>query len=261
MPRSPDLAAESAMVDPSRWRMWSGVSFPISGPQTRVVLGVDGCRSGWVGVVLASARPAAGVIGPAIAALVEAASAAGPLDAIGIDMPIHPPEAGYRLADLAARAHLGRKASSIFPTPALPVLAAASYAEACAIARASDGRAISRQAWALRTKILEVGAWLPAAPCPVYEVHPEVSFSLLIGAPIIASKRSAAGLAARQAALSGVGIRAPADLAGARGVAADDVLDAAVVAWSTRRITSGQARSFPDPPERLADGRLAAIWA
>jgi predicted RNase H-like nuclease len=176
-------------------------------------------------------------------------------------MPIHPPEAGYRQADLAARAHLGRKASSIFPTPARSVLDAPSYADACAVARALDGRAISRQAWALRAKILEVGAWLPAAPCPVYEVHPEVSFSLLTGAPILAGKRRAAGLAARRQALSEAGIVTPTDLAEARGVAADDVLDAAVVAWSARRIAAGRACSFPDPPERLPDGRLDAIWA
>jgi predicted RNase H-like nuclease len=197
-----------------------------------------------------------------MATLLEAASAAaGTLQAIGIDMPIQPPEAGYRQADLAARAHLGRKASSIFPTPARPVLDAPSYADACAVARALDGRAVSRQAWALRAKILEVGAWLPAAPCPVYEVHPEVSFSLLTGAPILAGKRRAAGLAARRQALSEAGIVTPTDLAEARGVAADDVLDAAVVAWSARRIAAGRARSFPDPPERLPDGRLDAIWA
>lgn len=238
------------------------MSFPAGGPQTHGVLGVDGCRSGWVGVVLAPARPVVGVLGATIAELVEAASAAtGTLQAIGIDMPVHPPEAGYRQADLAARAHLGRKASSIFSTPARTVLDAPSYADACAVARALDGRAISRQAWALRAKILEVGAWLTAAPCPVYEVHPEVSFSLLTGAPISAGKRSAAGLAARRQALSQAGIVAPTDLVDARGVAADDVLDAAVVAWSARRIAAGRARSFPDPPERLPDGRLDAIWA
>jgi predicted RNase H-like nuclease len=237
------------------------MSFPAGDPQTLGVLGVDGCRSGWVGVVLAPARSVVGVLGATIATLVEAASAAGgPLQAVGIDMPIHPPEGGYRQADLAARAHLGRKCSSIFPTPARPVLDARSYADACAVARALNGRAISRQAWALRGKILEVGAWLPAAPCPVYEVHPEVSFSLLTGAPIMAGKRSAAGLAARRQALSDAGIVAPTDLAEARGVAVDDVLDAAVVAWSARRIAAGRARSFPDPPERLPDGRLAAIW-
>jgi predicted RNase H-like nuclease len=250
------------MVDPSRWRIWSGVSFPAGGPQTHVVLGVDGCRSGWVGVVLAPARPVVGVLGATIGPLVEAAcAAAGSLEVVGIDMPIHPPEAGCRPADLAARAHLGRKASSIFLTPARSVLTARSYTDACAVARSLDGRAISRQAWALRTKILEVGTWLPAAPCPVYEVHPEVSFSLLTGAPISAGKRTAAGLAARRQALEGAGILVPTDLADASGVAADDVLDAAVVAWSARRIAAGQARSFPDPPELSADGRAAAIWA
>ena len=238
------------------------MSFPAGGQQTPGVLGVDGCRSGWVGVVLVPGHPAVGLRGGTIATLVEAASAApGTLQAIGIDMPIHPPEAGHRQADLVARAHLGPKASSIFPTPARSVLDAPSYADACAVARALDGRAISRQAWALRPKILEVGAWLPAAPCPVYEVHPEVSFSLLTGAPILPGKRSAAGLAARRRALSEVGIVAPTDLAEARGVAADDVIDAAVVAWSARRIAAGRARSFPDPPERLPDGRLDAIWA
>jgi predicted RNase H-like nuclease len=238
------------------------VSYPAGGPQTHVVLGVDGCRSGWVGVVLAPERPVVGVLGATIGTLVDAACAiAGPVEAVGIDMPIHPPEAGSRRADLAARAHLGLKASSVFLTPARPVLAAASYADACDVARALDGRAISRQAWALRTKILEVGAWLPTAPCPAYEVHPEVSFSLLTGAPIVARKRTTAGLAARRRALGEVGIVVPADLADARGVAADDVLDAAVVAWSAGRIAAGQARSFPDPPEISADRRVAAIWA
>jgi predicted RNase H-like nuclease len=238
------------------------VSFPAGGPQTHGVLGVDGCRSGWVGVVLTPGRPVAGVLGATIATVVEAAgAAAGTLQAVGIDMPIRLPEAGYRQAELAARLHLGRKASSIFPTPPRPVLDAPSYADACAVARTLEGRAISRQAWALRAKILEVGAWLPAAPCPVHEVHPEVSFSLLTGAPILAGKRSAAGLEARRQALAEAGIVAPTELAETRGVAVDDVLDAAVVAWSARRIAAGRARSFPDPPERLPDGRPDAIWA
>lgn len=229
------------------------------------VLGVDGCRAGWVGVVLVPDLAAVGVLGATIDAVVEAACAPTTgterLDVIGIDMPIGPPETGTRAADLAARAHLGRKASSVFLTPARPVLEAASYADACAVGRALDGRAVSRQAWALRRKILEVGAWLPDAPCPVYEVHPEVSFSVLTGAPIVASKRTAAGLAARRDALEGAGIVAPGDLLGARGVAADDVLDAAVVAWSARRIAAGAARSFPDPSEASAGARDVAIWA
>jgi predicted RNase H-like nuclease len=228
------------------------------------VLGVDGCRAGWVGIVVTPDQPVVGVVAASIGALVGAAEAAtggGPLDVVGIDMPFHPPEAGKRPADLAARAHLGRKASSIFLTPARPVLEAASYADACAVARRLDGRAISRQAWGLRRKILEVGAWLASAPCPVYEVHPEVSFSLLTGAPIIASKRTPVGLAARRRALEGASVVVPAELQNAGGVGADDVLDAAVVAWSARRMAAGVARSFPDPPTPLGDGRVDAIWA
>jgi predicted RNase H-like nuclease len=243
---------------------WSGVSFPAGGRQTHLVLGVDGCRAGWVGVVLAPDQSAVGVVAASIGELVRAAEAAttcaARLDVIGIDMPFHPPEAGLRPADLAARAHLGRKASSIFLTPARPVLEAATYADACAVARSLDGRAISRQAWGLRRKILEVGAWLASAPCPVYEVHPEVSFSLLTGAPIVASKRTPAGLAARRCALEGVGVVVPPELGDAAGVGADDVLDAAGVAWSARRIAAGIARSFPDPPTPLGDGRVDAIW-
>ncbi|HYZ98701.1 MAG TPA: DUF429 domain-containing protein [Acidimicrobiales bacterium] len=223
------------------------------------VLGVDGCKAGWVGIVLAPDEPVIGVFGQTMAELV---AGVGRLDVIGIDMPIHPPDAGLRPADAAARAHLGRKASSIFPTPARAVLEAASYAEAGTVARRLSGRGISRQAWALRGKILEVESWLASAPCPVHEVHPEVSFSVLAGEPIAARKSSWAGLAARRAALAAAGIVVPDDLGRAGVVAgADDVLDAAVVAWSARRIAARNARSFPDPPELLADGGVAAIWA
>jgi predicted RNase H-like nuclease len=225
------------------------------------VLGVDGCRGGWIGVVLGAGHPPVGVFGPSIVELVDEV---GPVDLIGIDMPIHPPHAGARPADLAARAHLGRKASSVFPTPARTVLAAATYDEACRVARAIDGRAISRQAWSLRRKILEVDGWLAAAPCPVREVHPEVSFSLLAGAPIADSKRTWAGQSARRRSLELAGIPVPPNrgpVSGVAGVGADDVLDAAVVAWSARRIAEGVARSFPDPPVRLADGTTPAIWA
>jgi predicted RNase H-like nuclease len=44
------------------------------------------------------------------------------------------------------------------------------------------------------------------------------------------------------------------------GAAVDDVLDAAVVAWSGRRVLSGQADSLPDPPEVFSDGWPSAIW-
>jgi predicted RNase H-like nuclease len=44
------------------------------------------------------------------------------------------------------------------------------------------------------------------------------------------------------------------------GAAVDDLLDAAVVSWSGRRVLSGQADSLPDPPEVFSDGWPSAIW-
>jgi predicted RNase H-like nuclease len=58
-----------------------------------------------------------------------------------------------------------------------------------------------------------------------------------------------------------VGIVVPVDLGPAGRVAGvDDVLDAAVAAWSAQRIARGEARCLPDPPERDAEGRSVAIW-
>jgi predicted RNase H-like nuclease len=87
----------------------------------------------------------------------------------------------------------------------------------------------------------------------------------MVGAPIAASKRTADGVAARRAALADQGIVVPDDIGpGGRLAAADDVVDAAAVAWTARRVAAGTARSFPDPPVTL-DGegavRLQAVWA
>lgn len=42
--------------------------------------------------------------------------------------------------------------------------------------------------------------------------------------------------------------------------AVDDVLDAAAMAWTARRILEQTAASLPDPPEVFSDGWPAAIW-
>jgi predicted RNase H-like nuclease len=227
------------------------------------VLGVDGCRAGWVGVVLVPDRPVGGVFGAHIAEVIDAAVAvAGDIDVVGVDMPLHLSDNEHRGCDLAAKRHLGAKGASLFVTPPAPALAAETYAAGCAVARELTGKAPSRQAWALRAKVLELDAWWPSATCGVHEVHPEVSFSLMCGAPIAPRKTSWAGVAARRAALAAEGIEVPDDIGPAGRLAAvDDVLDAAAVAWTARRIAAGTARPFPDPPVELTGGRLQAIWA
>jgi predicted RNase H-like nuclease len=194
---------------------------------------------------------------------------------IGIDIPIGLLETGPRTADLEARAFLGAKRSSLFMTPIRVALEAATYAEANAVSRRITGAGISRQAYMLRDKVLEVRAWRSGAPCPLWEVHPECSFAVLTGAPIAASKKTWAGAWQRATALRDAGISISGDLglAGKHG-SVDDVLDAAVVAWSTRRIMTGEARSFPatgaafpatgaaEPgPDLAPNGELIAVWA
>jgi predicted RNase H-like nuclease len=231
--------------------------------QTGRVLGVDGCRAGWVGIVLAPGEPVHGVFGVDMGDVVACAvERVGSLDVVAVDMPLHLSAGGHRACDLVAKRHLGAKGASLFVTPPAPALAAATYAEACVVARELTGKAPSRQAWALRAKVLELESWWRGSPCDVYEVHPEVSFSLMVGAPIAARKASWAGLAARRSALAGEGIVVPDDIGTpGRLAGADDVLDAAAVAWSARRVVAGHARSFPDPPVAMADGRAQAIWA
>jgi predicted RNase H-like nuclease len=120
---------------------------------------------------------------------------------------------------------------------------------------------VGAQAFALRDKIVEVDAWLRTRPTlTVLEVHPEVSFAAMAGAPILPGKKTDEGATERLAALQAAGIPRPSVLAG-QGYAADDVIDACAVAWTAARHTHGLATSLPDPPERFSDGIAAAIWA
>jgi predicted RNase H-like nuclease len=226
------------------------------------VLGIDGYRRGWVGMVAGPGpAPLTAVIGPTVADVVAAAAAGGDRAVIGIDMPLHLGDAWPRPCDVAARRHLGRKASSLFVTPPAAAYAAPTYADACAVARElTGGWAPSRQAWALGPKIAELGAWAAAAPCGVHEVHPEVSFSLMVGAPLLASKITWAGHTARRAALAAQGLVVPDDIGPAGQAGTDDVLDAAAVAWTARRLAAGTARCFPEDPPTLAGGAVQAVW-
>jgi predicted RNase H-like nuclease len=220
------------------------------------VLGVDGYQRGWVGVVWDGTVAVA--VAPTIAALVEATR---DVDVVAIDMPIGLPTAGRRQADIEARRFLGVRRSTVFFTPTRAAVELATYAEANAAARAAEGgMGLARQAYALRAKLLDVDTWVRTAPMAVREVHPEVSFAVMAGDPLASSKATWRGVHERRALLRREGIELPDDL-GAAGVAGvDDVLDAAAACWSARRIATGQARSFPDPPEPL-DGLAVAIWA
>jgi predicted RNase H-like nuclease len=217
-----------------------------------LVVGVDGTVRGWVFVLLGDGRFERAELYSTFALGMSAHPDA---EALGVDIPIGLPERGKRPADVQARTLLRSRASTIFITPPRAVLDAPTYAEANHLCRELSGQGLTRQAFALFPKIRDVEA---AADRRVFEVHPEVSFARLAGAPLAARKRTWAGAMQRRALLAGAGIVLPDDL-GAVGHLAptDDILDAAVVAWTAARIAARTAVSLPDG----ASPGDAAIWA
>jgi predicted RNase H-like nuclease len=238
-------------------------STPASSDPTALVAGVDGCRRGWVVAVTPAAGPAP-VLSIAVVDHIGAVFdrvRAGELVAVGLDMPIGLPEGGVRACDVATRARLGRRRSSVFPTPPRPVLGSADHAEAVRRSRAIDGRGLSIQAFNLLAKIGEVDAAIdPSLTEAVVEAHPESVFAELAGAPLATTKRTARGRADRLELLRGpFPDSTPALTSRLRGAAPDDVLDAVAAAWTARRWASGTAlvlgdgtRDRRDLPMRVA---------
>lgn len=220
----------------------------------RGVTGVDACRDGWVGVDLTEGGPAAVRVAPSLEELLGDAPEG---HIVGIDMPLGLLASGWRTADREGRALLGPRRSSMFAIPPEPVWQQPSYRAANRLCRSLTGNGFSVQAWGLRRKLLEANAFRGHSAARLYEVHPEVSFGAMSGAPLPEPKSTLAGHALRRTLLAEAGIVIPADPTPRR--VAVDVLDAAAAGWTARRIAAGQARVLPDPPQTDGDGREIAI--
>jgi len=187
------------------------------------------------------------------------------LAAVAVDMPIGLAEEGRRSCDRLARAELpvGRK-SSVFATPARPMLALPDYAAANAWGKRRLGRGLAKQAWYLIPKLKELDrALAPEDQARVFEAHPELAFRRLVGPASLPPKRRLEGRAARVALLQQAGFRDPEAWFGLwprRLVQPDDLLDAAVLWLTARRIALGRAQRLPALPERDARGLDMAIW-
>jgi predicted RNase H-like nuclease len=217
-------------------------------------LGVDACRAGWVGVELS--HEVLVRIAGTLAGLLDAVAG---IDAIGVDMPLGFPAAGWRRADALVAARLGPLRSSVFRVPPRAVWAETDYAAANRRCRELIGGGLSVQSYGLRRKVLEANA-LREAGHTLWEIHPELSFATMNGSPLRHGKKSWAGQAQRRGLLAAQGIVVPDDCGPAGVAAPDDILDAAAVAWSAMRVAEGVATGLPDPPERDDQGVPVAIW-
>jgi predicted RNase H-like nuclease len=108
----------------------------------------------------------------------------------------------------------------------------------------------------------------PAAAPRVFEVHPELAFWRLNSARALAEPKKVKGrchepgLALRRRLLVAAGLpTAVVHSEPPSGAGQDDLLDALACAVMARRIQAGEARPFPDPPERDPFGLPMAIWA
>ena len=220
------------------------------------VTGVDACRRGWVAVSLDAPRSG----GVRVDAVRVHASLAGVLEGdeasvVGIDMPLGLLDSGWREADRAARGLLGPRRSSVFAIPPRAVWAQASYQAANQRCRELTGQGFSIQAWGLRAKLLEADLYRATGDHPLYEVHPELAFGALAGAPLEHSKHTEAGRDLRRELLGRAGLVVPQDPL----APVTDTLDAAAVAWSAWRIATGQAVVLPARPQQDGQGREIAI--
>lgn len=213
------------------------------------VVGIDGYRGGWIAAILrddhvewATARESG------ISALLPRHGVTA------VDMPIGLLDAGERECDALARSHLPGAASRVFSTPPRKVLElglTASNDDAQRLCRALTGKGVSRQALGLASRILALDDALAAESPVVIEAHPEVSFCAMSGGPPLASKKSAAGVGQRLAALrpwlpsveAALG-RCPSD------VPIDDALDALACLWTAERWAAGTAMTIPEGASR-----------
>ena len=193
--------------------------------------------------------------------MVAAGQADGAFDVVAIDIPIGLPDSTSRQADELARRELGIRRSSLFMTPVRRAVLADDHASASRINRELTGSGISMQAFMLKPKLLEVEAWVLATTRTVIEVHPELSFTTMAGAPLPTRKATWAGAVERHRLLRSGGLTIDSELGEVGRLAGvDDVLDAGAAAWTAQRYARRVARSRPSPPERFSDWIACAIW-
>jgi predicted RNase H-like nuclease len=231
-----------------------------------VVLGVDGCRAGWLAVRAESSDgrlALAYALYPRFALILEQHPDAA---AIAVDMPMGLYESGRaraRPCDQVARQRLGRRACCVFLPPTRAMLCAESYAPLRTLG-------LSVQAYHLIPRICELDALLtPDLQVRVWESHPELSFLAMTGAPIPHPKRTVEGQAARidtlRRAFGDAGDAFANALAAFREQVApkdagtDDFLDACALAWSALRHIRGESALCIGDPAHDARGLLMGI--
>jgi predicted RNase H-like nuclease len=224
--------------------------------ETRVA-GVDVWKGQWLAVVLRDGDYESAYVATQITDLLVEI---GEVASVGIDVPIGLASGKERReADTAARAFVGPRGSSVFPTYPREVYEASTIQAAREVSLQLLGISISDQAYRLGERLLELeGAVVGRGD--IWEVHPEVSFTALANRHLRWSKSSWNGFHERFDLLQEAGIEIPVSVAEIGNAGTEDVLDAVAAAWSSSRIADGTAASLPTEPTQFIGDRALAIW-
>jgi predicted RNase H-like nuclease len=222
-----------------------------------VIAGADVWQGRWVVVVLAEGSFQRAFVQATVAGVIRALAG---FELLALDIPIGlPEEREHRLCDIEAKHFVGPRSSSVFHAPPRSVLEAPTYRDANRLSKRDFDRGVSAQAYALRTKILEVDP-IASRDNRIVEVHPEASFRAMKGSTLAYPKKTWNGQMERRSLLQSHGIEVPDCLPDAGKVPADDLLDAAAAAWSAQRILRGEAGVLPAAAEAGSTGRRGVIW-
>lgn len=221
------------------------------------VVGVDGCRGGWLAVRLNRDQSWKIDIFRDFAELWRHHQDAA---LILVDIPIGLPDnANDRTCDRAARAVLGPRRASVFPVPCRAAVYAPDYDAAIKINEKITGKSIFRATWNLIPRMRQVDEILQAHPQAkgvTREAHPEVLFwGLNQGRPMACRKKDAPGEAERLEVLQNVYPRAErvfrqaGEILRGRPASPDDLLDALAAAVTALVGKDRLATLPPSPPQ------------
>lgn len=225
--------------------------------------GIDGCKRGWVIVHAPSHDLASACV--AFTDDLRSFVTQEQINLAVIDIPI-----GFtsgpndREVEVAMRATLKGKTSSVFNTPCRQALCASSYEKASETNRKVLGKGLSKQTHAIFPKMREIdGLVQELGQQVIREGHPEVTFSVLNGQPVLARKKDPDGLSERVALLLRNGIPVEQLLGQPRkfGAGKDDVVDAAAMFCTADRFLRQEHQTFPPSPSRDSVGLEMSVIA
>lgn len=228
------------------------------------VAGIDGCKDGWVAVVVDDSNfGSAAVCHDAdLVTLVTGNKIARAV----VDIPIGLSEGpANRPVEQELRRQLPSRTSSVFNSPSRQATLQPDYRTASSVNQEAVGVGLSQQTWAIIPKIIEAEK---AVNCigqgRLIEGHPEMSFCAFWGQPARAGKKTAKGMFERLGALAALQLdigELSEQLDPRARVAADDLIDAAILCWSAHRLSVSQHQTIPQQPKTDPTGLVMSISA